>query len=309
MRLILCLGFACVLPAQVSLRLTDDGTVRSNQPSAPGGSLAQLAVSSTAQSHLRFTSDGLPPSVNANDVVAVRLRLFVSRVTTPGVVTVTPTCMTFQEAQLTHATLPARSCSGPTTAFTVDQAQQWVSLDVLPLVAGRILGPPLTFELSTTGADVAFDSKENIATSHPAELMLILRGTQGPPGFTGITGPPGPPGPTGPGGPMGERGPLGPVGPPGPRGRDRRFLDLVWSFKTDNCSPQDTCQLELSCGTGQVLVVGGCGVADDYDDTARINYSGPSSSTAGTWRCSVKNFGVFEGFDHRVWVACAIPAN
>ncbi len=66
--------------------------------------------------------------------------------------------------------------------------------------------------LPTAGSDirVAFDSKENIETSHVMELDITTFG--GPPGPEGAQGPTGPPGP------VGQRGPVGPQGPPGPQG-------------------------------------------------------------------------------------------
>jgi hypothetical protein len=82
---------------------------------------------------------------------------------------------------------------------------------------------------------VSFDSKENIFTSHTAQLPLVLvsagpqgpQGPAGPQGATGLTGAIGPQGATGLTGPQGPQGlqglvgaagPQGPIGPQGPQG-------------------------------------------------------------------------------------------
>jgi hypothetical protein len=70
---------------------------------------------------------------------------------------------------------------------------------------------------------VSFDSKENLLTSHTAQVPMVLvsAGPQGPPGAQGAQGPAGPQGATGATGatgPQGQTGAIGPIGPQGPQG-------------------------------------------------------------------------------------------
>jgi len=70
--------------------------------------------------------------------------------------------------------------------------------------------------IPSLGSDirVAFDSKENLQTSHMMELDITPAG--------GLPGPAGPPGPAAADGIDGAAGPVGPAGPPGPRGSTGR---------------------------------------------------------------------------------------
>jgi hypothetical protein len=95
----------------------------------------------------------------------------------------------------------------------------------------------VTASASAPATSVFLDSKENISTSHPAQLAIFLAsaggvaGPTGPTGPTGVAGPAGATGPTGaastipgPTGPVGNAGPAGPTGatgfagPAGPTG-------------------------------------------------------------------------------------------
>jgi hypothetical protein len=96
------------------------------------------------------------------------------------------------------------------------------------------------------GVKVAFDSKENTTTSHPATLAITLvnsgpagaTGAEGPAGATGAQGPAGATGAEGPAGAIGAQGPAGatgvrgPAGPTGPSGTAGIFGTNTLSFSS-----------------------------------------------------------------------------
>ena len=102
-------------------------------------------------------------------------------------------------------------------------------MDVTALVNGWLASPGTNFGISIAGTGtttVFLDTKENVATSHPAVVEVTVTGPTGPAGATGPQGPVGPTGAAGatgtglqgPSGPAGATGPAGPTGPGGPTG-------------------------------------------------------------------------------------------
>jgi hypothetical protein len=85
---------------------------------------------------------------------------------------------------------------------------------------------------SGSAISVSLDSKENILTSHTAQLALVLvsAGPQGPQGVQGSPGPQGPQGTTGAQGPIGFTGATGPQGPAGPAGTNGTGFNFRSAF-------------------------------------------------------------------------------
>ncbi len=205
--------------------LTADVAVTSVHPATNYGALSNLYVSGTSTTLLRFDLGALPPAANAADVTRATLRLFVNRINTPGIITVSAVGAAWNENAVTAQTLPVTG--NAVEVFPVTDEGQYVTVDVTSLVQAWLTTPAKNFglALSTLAADAVFDSKENDTTAHPAQLDIALSsgaagpiGPVGPQGPKGDTGAAGPQGLAGPQGQPGNTGPQGPQGVQGPKG-------------------------------------------------------------------------------------------
>jgi len=232
-------AFSAVQPAWAAqATLVADTHVNSAMPAVNSGAISNLDVGGGYTTLLQFDLSLLPAGTTAAQVSRAVLRLYVNRVTTPGLVSYAPITGAWGEYSVTYATEP--SIGSPAGVFSVNQASAFIAVDVTSLVQGWIANPSTNngLALSAGTAMVQFDSKENDQTSHAATLDVDLA-SAGPAGATGPTGPAGPqgsagatgvtgttgatglPGPIGPAGPAGAAGapgtsgPTGPMGPPG----------------------------------------------------------------------------------------------
>jgi hypothetical protein len=216
-----CCAASPAIPAQTAT-LTADAAVTSARPTANYGTLSNLYVSGSSTALLRFDLGILPAEITASQISRATLRLFVNRVNTPGVLTVSALNAAWAEATVTARTLPATG--NAVEVFAVTEEGQYLTVDVTALVRGWITTPAQNFglTLTTSAADVVLDSKENDTTAHPAQLEIALAsGATGPVGAQGLRGDAGLQGPTGiPGtvGATGLQGPKGDRGDPGPAG-------------------------------------------------------------------------------------------
>ncbi len=220
----LCLASARHAHAQTGT-LTADTAVTSAHPATNYGSLSNLYVNGASTALLRFDLGTLPASANAASVTRATLRLFVNRVNTPGVITVSAVGAAWNESAVTAQTLPVTG--NALEVFPVTDENQYVTVDLTPLVQAWITAPAKNFglALTTSAADAVFDSKENDTTAHPAQLDIALSsgaagpiGPVGPQGPKGDTGAQGAQGLSGPQGQTGNAGPQGLQGVPGPKG-------------------------------------------------------------------------------------------
>lgn len=222
------LWLMCVLQCGTSFAqqatLAADVGVNSLHPAANYGGLTNLYVGNGASSLLKFDLSTLPPSVTAAQVARATLRLYVNRVDVPGTVSLTALTGGWDEATVTQQSLPAMA-STAAGSLNVSQMNQFVTVDVTALVQAWVALPSSNFGLSLTSsaANVVFDSKENDETAHPAVLEIALAGSsvagaKGDKGDKGDTGAQGPIGPQGPAGPAGVQGIPGAQGPQGPQG-------------------------------------------------------------------------------------------
>ncbi len=215
------LGVSLPVAAQTGT-LTADTAVTSAHPATNYGTLSNLYVSGTSTALLRFDLGALPPAANATDVTRATLRLFVNRITTPGVITVSAVGASWNEGAVTAQTLPVTG--NAVEVFAVTDEGQYVTVDVTSLVQAWLTTPAKNFGLALTAstADAVFDSKENDTTAHPAQLDVALSsGAAGPVGPVGLQGPRGDTGAAGVrglAGPQGQQGNIGPAGIQGMKG-------------------------------------------------------------------------------------------
>jgi len=226
---------AIAVPAAMATDATivADASVSSARPNLNFGRLSNLYVGNGNTALIRFDlSSSLPAGTTAAQIGHATLRLYVNRVNAPGSINLQPVTSTWDELAVTNATLPAL---GPAlSSFSVTDVNQYAVIDVTTLVQGWLTTPGSNYgiALSSAGANILFDSKENDETSHLAQLDITVTsqgpvgpagpiGTTGPQGIQGAAGVPGIQGPQGvPGiqGPAGANGATGPAGPTGAAG-------------------------------------------------------------------------------------------
>lgn len=103
------------------------------------------------------------------------------------------------------------------------------------------------------------------------------RGPTGPRGFDGLQGPSGPQGPTGARGPTGPQGLTGPQGPRGP-GIDTSRCWFTSSPYSYNNVERGHATARVDCGSGAVLLNGGCSTVALTKQPERLEISAPCTS-------------------------------
>jgi len=190
-----------------------DAYVNSAHPATNYGALSNLYVNSNGTALIQFDLSALPAGTTASQIGAASLKLYVNRVNASGLVNVVAVTSPWSESTVTYSSMPTL---GPTVgSFTPSVAQQFIVVDVTALVqAWLTAGASAGVALTTSSADVVFDSKENDETSHAAHLDITVV-SQGPAGPAGAAGAAGATGAQGPQGPQGETGATGPSGTAG----------------------------------------------------------------------------------------------
>jgi hypothetical protein len=197
--------------------LVGDTYISSALPANNFGSTATLNVAAgTSLALVQFDLTAIPSP--ASSISKAYLRVFVDRVITAGTLQFSMVTSPWAEASVAYNTRPTAGSSFASVGVTT--VGTYVMVDVTSQVQGWINVPATNFgiQIGTADASVLLDSKENISTSHPAQLELSIVGPTGPTGFTGPTGPAGPAGQSGTGGAAGVTGTTGPIGSTGAAG-------------------------------------------------------------------------------------------
>jgi hypothetical protein len=197
--------------------LVADAHVNSALPGVNSGAISNLDVGGGYTTLLQFDLSLLPAGTTASQVSRAVLRLYVNRVTTPGLVTFAPVAAAWGEYSVTYATQP--SIGNTAGTFSVNQAGGFIAIDVTSVVQSWVTSPAANngLALSSAIAAVQFDSKENDQTAHAATLDVELVDA-GPAGATGAAGSAGVAGPQGAAGTVGAAGVPGAAGPQGFQG-------------------------------------------------------------------------------------------
>jgi hypothetical protein len=235
-----------------------DASVNAAHPTTNFGALSNLYVGNGNTALVQFDLSSLPTGTTSAQISRAIVTLYVNRVNTSGQINVEPVTSAWTESGVTNATLP--SLGATATSFAVGTAAQFVSVDVTSLVQSWVTTPANDYglALSSSAANVLFDSKENDETSHVARLDVTLV-SQGPAGATGPQGPAGVAGPQGPAGTSGAVGPAGPTGAQGatgPTGAVGLTYRQAWSntvayVATDSVTFNGSTYISLSDNTGQ----------------------------------------------------------
>jgi hypothetical protein len=214
--LILCLGAMTSGQAVV----TDDANTSSAYPTKNFGSSIALLVCTGSNTYIKFSLANLGSGVTGSNVSKATLILYTDFVLTPGTMDVYQVNGSWSEGKITYNNAPALG----TQLFSAVSINStgYLSLDLTSTVQAWLNGTLANNGIalvpsSGSAISVSFDSKENLLTSHTAQLSLVLV-SAGPQGTQGVQGPPGPQGATGAAGPAGAQGPKGDTGATGPQG-------------------------------------------------------------------------------------------
>jgi hypothetical protein len=144
--------------------------------------------------YIQFSLAGLP--VDAS-IQKATLQLYVNQILGPGSFDVYQLNSEWSQTAMTYTNAPApgASATGNNPVAIPATADQFILIDVTPLVQGWLNGTipndGLVLSMTTSSGGALFDSKEAINTSHMPELQIVLNGPAGPQGPIGPAGPPG----------------------------------------------------------------------------------------------------------------------
>jgi hypothetical protein len=197
--------------------LTDDTFTWSQTPKANYGNQIALVVCAGTNTYLKFSLASLPSGLNGTNISGASVVLYTDAVLSSGTMDVYAVSGPWSEGSITYNNAPALG-NKLLSAVSVTKTG-YLSLNLTSTVQAWLNGTSANSGIalvpsSGSQISVSFDSKENILTSHTAELSLVLvsAGVQGPAGAQGL------PGATGLQGPIGTTGAIGAVGPAGPQG-------------------------------------------------------------------------------------------
>jgi N-acetylneuraminic acid mutarotase len=207
--------------AQAQVVVTDDANTSSLTPTTNYGSSIALIVCSGSNAYIKFNFGNLGTGVTGANVSKATLILYTDFVLTSGTMDVYQVGGSWSEGKMTYNNAPALG----TKLFSAVSVSStgYLSLDMTSTVQAWLNGTLINNGIalvpsSGSKISVSFDSKENIFTSHTAQLPLVLV-SAGPPGPPGSQGPQGSAGATGPQGATGSAGPAGAAGQTGPAGQ------------------------------------------------------------------------------------------
>ncbi len=205
--------------------VVSDTYISAATPSTNYGGAVSLVLAPGNAGLLQFDLSSVPTGAN---VAKAYLTVYASRVFTAGTVNFAALSSPWTEFGVSYSTQPTVGATFASTSASVGNT--FLVVDVTSQVQSWLASPSTNFGIQVTGSgttSLQLDSKENVATSHPASLQLTIIGPAGPagvagpaglPGSAGPTGPPGVPGPSGPQGATGPTGAAGPAGATGPVG-------------------------------------------------------------------------------------------
>ena len=158
---------------------SQDAYIDSTSSGTNFGSLPGLNVSSTQSALVQFDLSSLPAGVTAPQISKATLRLFANTVYSAGAVNISEVTSPWTEISVTYATQPSVGAM-VASGIPITVANTFVLVDVTSVVQGWVTSPStndgleITPALASPSTSVVFDSKENVNTSHEAELEILL---------------------------------------------------------------------------------------------------------------------------------------
>lgn len=209
-----------LLPAAVfaqAVPLTQDAYFVPGSTANYGAAVTlNVGGAANAQALVQFDLSTLPAGTTQANIAKATLVLYVDKVTSPGTINVSAANGVWTEMAVSGTSAPPVPGPAVASGVAVSNPGTFLYVDATLAVQNWIASPSTNEGFIITpaseGVNVAFDSKENTTTSHPATLAITIT-SMGATGATGATGSQGPIGLTGATGPTGAAGPQGPAGP------------------------------------------------------------------------------------------------
>jgi len=231
---------------------------------------------------VQFDLTTLPAGTTAANISKATLALFVNTVGAAGTIDISVAGGAWSESGVNGNNVPTAGAA-VASGLSVSARSQYVYVDATAAVQNWLNGTTNSGFLITPNDDVvsiAFDSKENTTTSHPAALNITLvgGGATGPTGAAGIQGATGPIGQTGGVGPTGAAstipGPAGATGAVGPTGSSSNTMTFTACTTAVNCDSNPP-------GNGfLVSFSGGTTVVQSALDSAKTGVIGVATADA-----------------------------
>jgi hypothetical protein len=177
--------------------LTDDVHVSLSEDKSNNGASPNLSVSPKENIYLKYNlSSVLPAQTPGSAVGRATLKLYAGSVKVAGKLGVYPVLGPWDENGITSANLPPLGRLMATTDLIAkEQEGKFIVIDITPLVRlwlgddgqgtngipnnGLALAAYPVETVSPEGAEISFDSKENLQTSHEAQLNIQLESMAG----------------------------------------------------------------------------------------------------------------------------------
>jgi hypothetical protein len=149
------------------------------------GTATTITVGSSASAGLvQFDLSQLPLGVTPGQVQKATLTLFLGKVNVGGTINIDTVSGSTPWSELAvSGNAPPSPGIAVATAVGVNAANTFVSVDATSAVQNWIAAPGSNngfIILANGGASVQFDSKENLNTSHPATLTVVLANSGSP---------------------------------------------------------------------------------------------------------------------------------
>jgi hypothetical protein len=187
-RLVSLLGLLVFLGSTAGAQITPLGDSFTNtaDPSTNHGSGALLDVGATQIAYIQFNLESIPATASVSQAT---LKLYVNAVSTAGSFNVDYVDGAWAENTIDSSNAPPLGATiASDVSITMADPNQYILINVTPAVAAWLSGSKTNhgIALVANGSFAAtFDSKENTATSHPAELDIAYAGGDGT--ITGVT--------------------------------------------------------------------------------------------------------------------------
>ena len=204
-----------------------DTHISSASTAANYGTAAAVNIGAGYTGLIQFDLSSLP-ALTADQINKATMTFYVNTAAVPGAVDISQVSSAWAEAGVNFINRPTYA-SPFLVGVPISAGKQFVTVDISQLVKDWVTGVAPNYGVQISAAAgapstvIVLDSKENLTTSHPAFLDIVIQsvgpaGPTGPQGTAGATGPAGPTGPSGTAGTAGATGPAGPTGPQGPSG-------------------------------------------------------------------------------------------
>ena len=172
---------------------SSDAYTNTADPATNYGAATLLDVKSDSETaYIQFDLSSIPSGYTGADISQATLKIYVYAVTTAGSFNVDYVNGTWSEGTIKANNAPALGSTIATSVpLTTGDKNQYILIDITAAVQAWLNGTDPNDGIALVGNspfNASFDSKENTATSHPAELDIVFTGGGTLNGVTTATG-------------------------------------------------------------------------------------------------------------------------